>query len=186
MLVKYVTFNKMIHSMHMWAACLKKDDPRSVTDVLGEARGSAINPFVEMMKKLVGRSNHSFNLLWFSLVQLLVGIDRDTRAYHRFIKMAESLRNEIKQVLGDDGVLIFPTMPETAPKLRTTPFKGVDVAFCGLINVLGLPSTHVPLGLSKDGLPFGLQVISVPNNDRYCLALAVELERQFGGFVPPF
>lgn len=186
MQVKYVAFKKMIHSMHMWAACLKKDDPRSVTDVLSEARGRGISPVLEMVKKVVGRSNHSFNLLWFSILQSLVGVERDTRAYHRFIRLAVSLRDEIKQVLGDDGVFIFPTMPETAPKLRTTAFKGVDVAFCGLMNVLGLPATHVPLGLTKDALPFGLQVVSLPNNDRYCLALALQLERQFGGFVPPF
>ena len=166
--------------------CLKKDDPRSVTDVLGEAKGQAINPIWELSKKLIGISNHSFNLLWFSLLQSFIGIERDTRAYHKFIRMADSLRNEIKEVLGTDGVFIFPTMPEIAPKLQTTAFKGVDVAYCGLMNVLGLPSTHVPLGLTKDGLPFGLQIISTPNNDRYCIALAVELEKQFGGFVPPF
>lgn len=186
MIVKYVVFEKMIHSMHMWAACLKKDDPRSVTDVLGEAKGQAINPFWELSKKLVRKSNHSFNLLWFSLVQLVVGIERDTPAYHKFIRMADRLRSEIKERLVDDGVFIFPTMPEVAPKLKTTAFKGVDVAYCGLMNVLGLPSTHVPLGLTKDGLPFGVQVISAPNNDRYCIAIAVELERQFGGYVPPF
>jgi Asp-tRNA(Asn)/Glu-tRNA(Gln) amidotransferase A subunit family amidase len=27
-----------------------------------------------------------------------------------------------------------------------------------VINVLGLPSTHVPLGLNKEGMPIGIQV----------------------------
>lgn len=30
------------------------------------------------------------------------------------------------------------------------------------------------------------QVISAPNNDKYCLAVAEELEKKFGGWVPPY
>ena len=48
-----------------------------------------------------------------------------------------------------------------------------------------LPSTQVPLGLSDDGLPVGVQVVSVHGNDHLTIAAALELERAFGGWVPP-
>ena len=48
------------------------------------------------------------------------------------------------------------------------------------------PATQVPLGLSGEGLPLGVQVISGPGNDHVTIAVAEELERIFGGWVPPF
>jgi len=41
------------------------------------------------------------------------------------------------------------------------------------------------MGLDSSGLPIGLQVVSKENNDRLCLAVANELEKAFGGWVPP-
>lgn len=49
-----------------------------------------------------------------------------------------------------------------------------------------LPVTQVPLGLSSEGLPMGIQVVSAPYNDGLTIAVAKHLEKQFGGYVPPF
>jgi fatty acid amide hydrolase 2 len=54
-----------------------------------------------------------------------------------------------------------------------------------IFNVLGLPVTQVPLGLSKSGLPIGLQIVSGPFNDHLSIGVAEELEKTFGGWVPP-
>lgn len=45
--------------------------------------------------------------------------------------------------------------------------------------------TQVPMGL-KNGLPVGIQVVAAPYQDRLCIAVAKELERAFGGYVPAF
>lgn len=47
------------------------------------------------------------------------------------------------------------------------------------------PVTQIPMGLGKDGLPLGLQVVAAPHQDRLCVAVAKELEYAFGGYVPP-
>jgi fatty acid amide hydrolase 2 len=39
--------------------------------------------------------------------------------------------------------------------------KTGGVMYTMVFNVLGLPSTHVPLGLNKDGIPIGIQVSTV-------------------------
>jgi fatty acid amide hydrolase 2 len=45
--------------------------------------------------------------------------------------------------------------------------------------------TEVPLGLDGEGLPLGVQVAAPPGNDHKTIAVALELERAFGGWVPP-
>ena len=54
-----------------------------------------------------------------------------------------------------------------------------------LFNLIGLPVTEVPLGLNEDGLPLGVQVAAGRDRDHVAIAVAVELERAFGGWVPP-
>ena len=44
---------------------------------------------------------------------------------------------------------------------------------------------QIPLGLNSRGLPLGVQAAAGPDNDHLAIAVAVELERAFGGWVPP-
>ena len=48
-----------------------------------------------------------------------------------------------------------------------------------------LPATVVPIGLTRDGLPVGLQIAGPYLEDRTTLAIAREVERLLGGFQPP-
>ena len=48
-----------------------------------------------------------------------------------------------------------------------------------------LPATQVPLGLDAEGLPLGVQVVAGPARDHLSIAVALVLEREFGGWVPP-
>jgi len=52
-------------------------------------------------------------------------------------------------------------------------------------NLAGLPVTQVPLGLNPAGLPLGVQVAAGRDRDHATIAVALELERAFGGWVPP-
>lgn len=54
-----------------------------------------------------------------------------------------------------------------------------------IFNVLGLPVTQCPLGLSSDGLPLGIQLVAASYNDHLTLAVARYLEKAFGGWVSP-
>ena len=55
----------------------------------------------------------------------------------------------------------------------------------GIATLPSLPSTAIPLGLSKDGLPLGVQIVGPFLEDRTPLKLAELIEREFGGFTPP-
>ncbi|HEX2129477.1 MAG TPA: hypothetical protein VHF58_09710, partial [Solirubrobacterales bacterium] len=59
------------------------------------------------------------------------------------------------------------------------------LASTAVFNLLGLPVTEVPLGLNERGLPLGVQVAAGRDRDHVAIAVALELERAFGGWVPP-
>lgn len=82
-------------------------------------------------------------------------------------------------------MFIYPTHPTAAPYHVEPLFKPLNVSYTAIFNVLGLPSTHCPLGLNSEGLPIGIQVVGGLNQDRLTLAVASEIEKGFGGWVPP-
>jgi fatty acid amide hydrolase 2 len=86
--------------------------------------------------------------------------------------------------LGNDGIFIYPTHPEAAPKHNVTLLKFINCAYTGVFNTLNVAVTQVPLGLNSEGLPIGVQVVAAPYNDHLTIAVAEELEKQFGGWVP--
>ena len=54
-----------------------------------------------------------------------------------------------------------------------------------IFNLAGVPVTEVPIGRSARGLPLGVQVAGRQGCDHVTIAVAVALERAFGGWSPP-
>ena len=52
-------------------------------------------------------------------------------------------------------------------------------------NIAGWPLVAVPVGVSSEGLPIGVQVISKPWREDVALAVATFLEQNFGGWIRP-
>ncbi|XP_068156367.1 fatty-acid amide hydrolase 2-A [Drosophila tropicalis] len=150
-----------------------------------EGKGKVRETLGELVRSFRGQSNYTTNALIFDLM-------RRTNAFMPAKKLeqyqgeAKWLIEEFTRLLGENGVLLFPTMHATAARHKWTffPLWGIDYTL--LFNVLGLPVTHVPMGLSsRTGLPIGFSVIAGPHQDRLCLKLAAELERAFSGWCPP-
>jgi fatty acid amide hydrolase 2 len=97
---------------------------------------------------------------------------------------AKSLRTEVEGVIGD-GILLHPPHPRVAPRHRTTIGQSWLLTPTAVFNLLGLPATAVPMGLNARGLPLGVQVVAGFDRDHLPIAAALELERVFGGWVPP-
>jgi len=70
-------------------------------------------------------------------------------------------------------------------KHYSTILKFTNISYTALFNTLGVPVTQCPLGLNKDGMPIGVQIVSAPYNDHITIAVANEIEKAFGGWVSP-
>ncbi|MFD6155621.1 amidase [Nocardia sp. NPDC060256] len=111
-------------------------------------------------------------------------IPRPERAVRRSLAAARALSAEVDTIIGS-GVMLHTPFRSTAPRHRATFAQPWLQTPCSVFNVLGLPVTQVPLGLSSAGLPLGVQVAAGRDRDHVAIAVALALERAFGGWRPP-
>jgi amidase len=109
------------------------------------------------------------------------------------------LRAQWRELFKTFDAVICPVMPTPAyphdhsedQESRRINIDGKDyvypdqLAWPGIATLPGLPATAIPIGLSPEGLPVGVQIVGPWLEDRTPLRLAELIEREFGGFVPP-
>ena len=165
------------HAFDIWAALMQEADPVPFAIQLGD--GQRIGTVRELGRWALRRTPHTLPALMLALLES-VPLPRT-----RHLELGRALRAELLEELGDDGVLLYPSYTRTAPRHNHPLLTPFDFAYCGLFNVLGFPATQVPLGLNARGLPLGVQVIATPGGDARTIAVAQQLEREFGGWVMP-
>jgi len=122
---------------------------------------------------------------------------------HRDWVMADGARTRLKaqwrELFKTYDAVVCPIMPTPAyphdhlpdQEQRRIKIDGKDfvypdqLAWPGIATLPGLPATAIPIGLSPEGLPVGVQIVGPWLEDRTPLRLAELIEREFGGFVPP-
>lgn len=178
-----VNFDKFSHSALIWIYALKQGKVPSIEKELSEGNGS-INVVLEIIKYFLNRSKHTLTLLIMNAF-FKWSPSADTDFGQKYVRLGRELKQEFKQLLGNDGVLIYPTHPEPAIKHFSSILKFSNICYTAIFNVLGVPATNCPLGLNKDGLPISVQIVSTQWNDHLTIAVANELEQAFGGWVSP-
>lgn len=179
-----VFFDEFKHGMFLWSAEANTDPSvPSMAKQFKDGSSGELNPLVELAKKVVSSSDHNINsIIATSLDKFSPG--PGSKGGQILTERAADLRRKFTELVGDNGILLVPTHPEPAPKHHTTFLKVFNVSYTSVTTVLQAPITQVPLGLSKEGLPYGVQVIAKPYNDRLTIAVACELER-LSGWIPP-
>ena len=108
------------------------------------------------------------------------------------------LRRAWKAFFQDWDVLLCPAFATPALPHTSTPMETRRIEINGrdqdwgsmmfwplLAGAVHLPATVAPLGLSKSGLPMGVQIIGPLHADRLTIGVAGLLEKSWRGFVPP-
>jgi amidase len=109
------------------------------------------------------------------------------------------LRAQWRALFKTFDAVICPIMPTPAyphdhspeQEKRRVNIDGKDypysdqLAWPGIATLPDLPATAIPLGVSNDGLPLGVQIDGPFLEDRTPLKLAELIEHEFGGFTPP-
>ncbi|XP_064568988.1 fatty-acid amide hydrolase 2 isoform X2 [Zonotrichia leucophrys gambelii] len=161
---------------------MPRQEAQRFTDLLGD-HGKPVWPLWELMKWLVGMSSHTLPAIALGLTEKLVNLNLSGKA--KLVSMGKSLQEEMEALLGPDGVLLYPSHPTIAPKHHSPICMPFNFAYTAIFNVLGLPVTQCPLGLGREGLPLGIQLVAASYNDHLTLAVARYLEKAFGGWVLP-
>jgi len=126
---------------------------------------------------------HTRAMRVFLFVERIFGRPPARRA-RRAIAAGEAYARELADTLGD-GVLLHPPLRDIAPRHGRTIGRMWWPHPMLLFNLGRVPVTQVPLGLNRAGLPLGVQVVAGPGRDHVSIRVAQELERVFGGWVPP-
>jgi amidase len=109
------------------------------------------------------------------------------------------LRAQWRSLFARFDAVICPVMPTPAyphdhspdQEKRNIEIDGVNYPYVdqllwpGIATLPGLPATAIPVAMSEEGLPIGLQIVGPWLEDRTPLKLAELIEREFGGFVAP-
>ncbi len=130
-------------------------------------------------------------------------VARGTTLYHREWHALDEERTRMRWKWHDYfkqyDLLLCPSFPIAAHRhihdvpvyQRTYQVNGKAVThsqqifWAGLSGVAYLPSTAVPIGFTRSGLPIGVQIVGPHFGDRTTLHFARLLEQEFHGFVPP-
>ncbi|XP_049527807.1 fatty-acid amide hydrolase 2-A isoform X2 [Dermacentor silvarum] len=173
-------------AFEMWAAMMASGDAPTFRQVLRES-GSPMSPGLELLRWLVGQSEHTINAITLALAEGIGPVaKKDSATARSLCARVQQLRVDLESLLGNDGVLLLPTHPEPAPYHGVPTLRAFNFAYAGVFNVLGLPATACPVGLgARSRLPVGVQLVAASDNDRLTLALALEIEKAFGGWRDP-
>ena len=82
----------------------------------------------------------------------------------------------LAELLGNDGVMVLPTMPDSAPLLSTSEadleqYRNDSIKLLCLAGLSGFPQLSMPLASSR-GAPLGLSLLGPAGSDRSLIALA--------------
>jgi amidase len=104
-----------------------------------------------------------------------------------YVRAVGSIRETSRRVVAfwdEHDILLTPTLTRPAPRIGTlgaTPETAHEeyldwLSFTYPYNCTGQPAISLPLGMSSNGLPIGVQLVGPPRGERTILTLAAQLE----------
>ena len=162
----------------IWAAMMSVGAENHYDVVLGE--GTPIHLWRQLAALPFGRAKHTYHALLLTLADKLAGTLKGRAA--KMVEKGLALQETLEAAMGQNGVILHPPYSRPAPRHHgawRTPF---DPACTAIFNVLEFPATHVPISMSRKGLPVGVQVVGARGHDGLTLAVAQALEADFGGW----
>ncbi len=102
--------------------------------------------------------------------------------YLHALRVGELVRQEVDAVLGDADMILTPTSPVTRTSTARNPKthrRGGNAAYTSPFNIAGHPGVSLPVGLSDEGLPVGMQLVGRRGSEFELLRAARQLSGAF-------
>jgi fatty acid amide hydrolase 2 len=168
----------------IWAAMLSEaDEETSIADMMFGTR-HPMRAVRELFRLMIGRSPHTLPLIVLAAIERLA--EMAPRRHRKLLQLGTDLRARLHELLGSDAVLVHPPYPSVAPRHYKALWPPFNFVHCAIFNAMQVPSTSVPMGLNHEGLPTGVQLVAAPEHDHLGIACALALEKDTGGWVPPW
>jgi fatty acid amide hydrolase 2 len=164
----------------MWGARIALTPDPSVRELLGN--GTPISLATQWLRLAQRRADHQTVSLIMATFEGLSDLSESRT--HALDAKALAMQAQIEDQLGPNGILLCPVYPCAAPRHRAPMLRPYAFSYCGMFNILELPSTAVPTGFDRQQLPLGLQVAGRRFDDALTLAVAEHIEQIWGGFQP--
>jgi aspartyl-tRNA(Asn)/glutamyl-tRNA(Gln) amidotransferase subunit A len=117
------------------------------------------------------------------LTVLQAALGQDMQAYYKTVFERYAFREKVRQFFEQYDVLLTPTLPVAGVPVGMDVPPGYEdknivswATFTYPFNLTGNPGASIPVGITKEGLPVGLQAISAAYDEVSILSLAHELE----------
>jgi len=172
-------------------------------NLLGSLMSSSLTPAQKSRIKWIARMEkwlHLFGPVTAHVGEYGRGVNQQVGQWLVWNETREKMRAQITTLFDEYDVLLTPITPTAAiahdhsqPAFK----RQITVAdkpraymdqFCwiALATLLGLPATSVPIGRTRNGLPFSVQVIGAPGMDLTTIKFGELLEQQgLAGFCEP-
>lgn len=179
--VRRVRIETLKRSLDLWAAMMSAASDTAFAELLGD--GSRLRPGRELARLAVGRSDHTLPAIG------LAAMEKTTKLFpgrsKRLVEQGKAVADELEDFLGPQGVMLYPSYTSVAPRHNAPLFPPVNWVYTAIFNIAEMPVTQVPLGLNENGLPLGVQVVGARGQDHVTIAVAMQLEKTFGGWQMP-
>jgi aspartyl-tRNA(Asn)/glutamyl-tRNA(Gln) amidotransferase subunit A len=118
--------------------------------------------------------------------RLEIGRSVSSEDFLRALDDREVLRADVDAALAGGDALVLPTMPIPAPRLGADmvrvgateqPTRAMMLRETQLFNLTGHPAISLPCGLTRDGLPCGLQLVGARDQTEALVRVALACEQ---------
>lgn len=169
-----------VRAAELWFAAVRSHQSKAFSELLSP--DDPISFSREILGVFRGKGRYTVPSLATALLEKLASGRRDD--VPALLREAAELRTRFEELLGPEGLLLFPSHPRVAPKHRSPWLSPFDFVYTAAFNLFDGPATACPVGLSEEGLPLSVQVIANPDRDDLTMAVAEILESGFGGWTP--
>jgi fatty acid amide hydrolase 2 len=179
--VRRASFPALRQAIPIWAAMLQAAGGTSFAELLGD--GAPVLIGRELWPWARRGSPHTLPALGLAALEKAIApFDAFTA---RYVDLGKRLRAELHAALEGEVVMPYPPHARVATRHGFALLPPLRWGYTAIFNVMEPPSTAVPMGLDRRGLPLGVQIVAAKWNDALCIAAALALEEAHGGWVPP-